>query len=151
MTAQQALKAASSEPAVFLGLESEFGTVAVGKRADLLLLDANPPEDVSNLRRQAIDCTGVFECDGITGQTGVDRTFCIHGLQQSGSVTRHRRAYSIRARGLVLQTEAGCMGAICSCDPETQKRLAKRGVHVWMQVIPKNRFTLFLQFSYRFA
>lgn len=53
MTAPQALKAATSEPAAFLGLEKEFGTVEVGKRADLLLLDANPLEDVSNLRRRA--------------------------------------------------------------------------------------------------
>jgi len=53
MTAPQALESATSESATFLGLEKEFGTIDVGKRADLLLLDANPLDDVSNLRRQA--------------------------------------------------------------------------------------------------
>ena len=36
-----------------LGLDGKFGTVAVGNRADLLLLDANPLEDVRNLTRRA--------------------------------------------------------------------------------------------------
>ncbi len=31
-----------------MGKLNEFGTVSVGKRADLLLLDANPLEDVDN-------------------------------------------------------------------------------------------------------
>jgi len=53
MTAQEALEAATSGPAIFLGLEKEFGTIEVGKRADLMLLDANPLEDIGNLRRQA--------------------------------------------------------------------------------------------------
>lgn len=34
-----------------LGLEVGFGTLEVGKRADLLLLEANPLEDIHNLRR----------------------------------------------------------------------------------------------------
>lgn len=36
----------------YLG-ESDFGTIAVGHRADLLLLDADPLANVSNVRRQA--------------------------------------------------------------------------------------------------
>lgn len=36
----------------YLG-EADFGTIAVGHRADLLLLDADPLADVSNARRQA--------------------------------------------------------------------------------------------------
>jgi imidazolonepropionase-like amidohydrolase len=34
-----------------LGIEASSGTVEVGKRADLVLLDANPLADVRNLRR----------------------------------------------------------------------------------------------------
>jgi imidazolonepropionase-like amidohydrolase len=36
----------------YLG-EADSGTIATGHRADLLLLDANPLEDVSNVRLQA--------------------------------------------------------------------------------------------------
>jgi imidazolonepropionase-like amidohydrolase len=39
--------------AVFLGRETELGTVAEGKLADLLLLDADPTVDVRNMRRIA--------------------------------------------------------------------------------------------------
>lgn len=53
MTPQQALAAATSGPAEFLGLEHEFGRIEVGKRADMILLEANPLQDIGNLRRQA--------------------------------------------------------------------------------------------------
>jgi tetratricopeptide (TPR) repeat protein len=46
-----ALKTATAEPARFLKREGEFGTVAVGRRADLVLTRENPLEDVENLRR----------------------------------------------------------------------------------------------------
>lgn len=48
----EALAAATREPARFLGTE-DFGTVEPGKRADLLLLEANPLEDIGNLTRRA--------------------------------------------------------------------------------------------------
>ena len=33
---------------------AEFGTIEAGKRADLLLLDANPLADIANLRKLAL-------------------------------------------------------------------------------------------------
>ncbi|MEC8178356.1 MAG: amidohydrolase family protein, partial [Pseudomonadota bacterium] len=39
--------------AEFLGVEGDRGTVAVGKRADLVLLDADPLEDIANTREIA--------------------------------------------------------------------------------------------------
>lgn len=53
LTNYQALRAATSAPARFLGIDSEAGTVAVGKRADLLLVNANPLEQIDNLWRQS--------------------------------------------------------------------------------------------------
>jgi imidazolonepropionase-like amidohydrolase len=53
LTPYEALRAATFNPAEFLGAASEAGTVATGKRADLLLLDANPLEDVSNASRRS--------------------------------------------------------------------------------------------------
>jgi imidazolonepropionase-like amidohydrolase len=37
----------------FLNAEDESGTVAAGRRADLVLLDANPLIDVTNWRKRA--------------------------------------------------------------------------------------------------
>jgi len=48
-----ALRAATAVPAEELGLGAEAGTIAVGKRADLVLLEASPLEDVANTRRIA--------------------------------------------------------------------------------------------------
>jgi imidazolonepropionase-like amidohydrolase len=47
-----ALEAATRNPAEWLG-RADAGTVAVGKRADLLLLDANPLADPANVRKIA--------------------------------------------------------------------------------------------------
>ncbi|RQW01770.1 MAG: hypothetical protein EH225_09255, partial [Calditrichaeota bacterium] len=44
----EVLRTATVEPAKFLHKESEFGTVTTGRRADLLLLEGNPLEDISN-------------------------------------------------------------------------------------------------------
>jgi hypothetical protein len=49
-SSQEALWTATAGPALFLGRESEFGTISVGQRADLLLVDGNPLEDLRRLR-----------------------------------------------------------------------------------------------------
>jgi imidazolonepropionase-like amidohydrolase len=48
LTPHQALKAATIAPASMLGLESEQGSIEIGKRADLLLLARNPLDDIRN-------------------------------------------------------------------------------------------------------
>jgi imidazolonepropionase-like amidohydrolase len=48
-----ALEAATRTPAEYLRGLGEFGTVEKGKRADLILLDANPLEDITNTERRA--------------------------------------------------------------------------------------------------
>jgi imidazolonepropionase-like amidohydrolase len=49
-TPQQALAAATENPARSLGLQDSLGSIAVGKIADLVLLDANPLADIANVR-----------------------------------------------------------------------------------------------------
>lgn len=46
----EAIAAATVRPAEFLSLQDEMGTVDVGKRADLVLLNANPVDDINNIR-----------------------------------------------------------------------------------------------------
>jgi imidazolonepropionase-like amidohydrolase len=53
LTPYQALAMGTVNVARFLGKTEEFGTVAVGRRADLVLLDANPLTDIGNLRRRS--------------------------------------------------------------------------------------------------
>ncbi|MFN2301735.1 MAG: amidohydrolase family protein [Gammaproteobacteria bacterium] len=53
LTPFDALVSGTRNVARFIGEEDAFGTVAVGKRADLLLLDANPLVNVANVQRRA--------------------------------------------------------------------------------------------------
>jgi Amidohydrolase family len=53
LTPRQALQAATINPARYFGWEQRMGTVEVGKAADLVLLDANPLEDIHNTTRIA--------------------------------------------------------------------------------------------------
>jgi len=47
----EAIRAATRYPAEFLTKTGEFGTVAVGKRADLILVDGNPLQDIARVSR----------------------------------------------------------------------------------------------------
>jgi imidazolonepropionase-like amidohydrolase len=51
LSAREALRSATLAPAEFLGIAADAGSVAVGKRADLVLLDADPSKDIRNTRR----------------------------------------------------------------------------------------------------
>jgi imidazolonepropionase-like amidohydrolase len=51
LTPYQALATATRNPAIFLGAEKEWGTIAPGRRADLVLLAGNPLQDIRNTER----------------------------------------------------------------------------------------------------
>ncbi len=51
LTPQQALVTATTNPARFAGVTDRAGRVAEGYQADLLVLDANPLENIANTRR----------------------------------------------------------------------------------------------------
>ncbi len=53
LTPYQALETATRNVAIFLGVAKQQGTIEVGKRADLLLLDADPLENIANVHRRA--------------------------------------------------------------------------------------------------
>jgi imidazolonepropionase-like amidohydrolase len=51
LSPHEALTAATRAPAEFLGASAEWGTIAPGRRADVLLLAANPLDDIRNTTR----------------------------------------------------------------------------------------------------
>jgi len=51
LTPFEALRTGTANPAEFFGRTGDFGVVKTGAEADLILLDANPLEDVTNTRR----------------------------------------------------------------------------------------------------
>jgi len=57
----EALLAATLNPARFLGKTDTFGTIQMGRVADLVLLNANPLEDISHTRKiYAVVLGGTF-------------------------------------------------------------------------------------------
>ncbi|MSR63596.1 MAG: amidohydrolase, partial [Planctomycetes bacterium] len=53
LTPYEALRAGTAEAARCMRAENDWGTLAVGRRADMLLLLANPLEDVRNAGKRA--------------------------------------------------------------------------------------------------
>lgn len=58
LTPLQALRAATLEPARFLGVQHELGSIRRGKLADLVVLDADPLADITNTTRIHAVLTG---------------------------------------------------------------------------------------------
>lgn len=53
LTSYQALETATRNSAIAMGELDQWGTIEVGKRADLVLLDANPLDDIANTEQIA--------------------------------------------------------------------------------------------------
>lgn len=52
LTPYEVLVTGTRNPAEYFGTPEEFGTIETGRRADLILLDANPLEDITNVQRR---------------------------------------------------------------------------------------------------
>jgi imidazolonepropionase-like amidohydrolase len=51
LTPMDALRSATIDPARFLGMDKDLGSVEKGKLADLVLLSADPLEDIANTQK----------------------------------------------------------------------------------------------------
>jgi imidazolonepropionase-like amidohydrolase len=64
MTPLEAIQAATITPARVMKLDNEVGTIEAGRRADLIVLEANPVENISNIRKVRLVITQgrLFDC-----------------------------------------------------------------------------------------
>ena len=77
----EALQSATLIPARFAGLDNEFGTIEVGKRADMLILNSNPLLDISN----TMDIYGVI-FDGRYIDSNALASLQTYAIEMAGSV-----------------------------------------------------------------
>ena len=63
-TPLEAIQAATITPARVMKLDNEVGTIEAGKRADLIILDADPLDNISNIRKVSFVMTQgrLFDC-----------------------------------------------------------------------------------------
>jgi imidazolonepropionase-like amidohydrolase len=83
LTPYQALAAGTKDVAVYLGTLGEAGTIAVGKRADLVLLNGNPLQDI----RHTMERAGVMIGGRWLAQDELNRR--IETLEQKERYARH--------------------------------------------------------------
>ena len=77
-TVEQAIKICSLNGAIYLGRQAEIGTVAVGKKADLVLTDGDLDADIKNIRKTELvfkngvgfDSQKIF--DSVKGHVGMN-------------------------------------------------------------------------------
>src|SRR5579871_1451679 len=82
LTPLQALQTATLNPARFMGRLDDMGTVAKGKLADLVLLDANPLDDIDNTRK----IRAVVLAGGYFDRPGLDRM--LQGVQAAAAASK---------------------------------------------------------------
>lgn len=64
LSASEVLRSATVVPAAFLGKSDEFGTIAMGHRADILLVAGNPLESLEVLKQPMADGSGQMALAG---------------------------------------------------------------------------------------
>lgn len=90
MTNEQTLASATRLPAEWLEIDEKVGTIEVGKYADLILLDANPLDDIKNTR----SINGVFFNGTWVSKKEIESLLL--GLKQQNEADRGRYKWNNR-------------------------------------------------------
>ncbi|WP_119717929.1 amidohydrolase family protein [Cognatilysobacter tabacisoli] len=96
-----ALRSATIRPAQFSGMDRDFGSVDVGKAADLILLDADPLADIANTRRIAALLFNGRYLD----RPALD-ALLHHADRQAGSVRMNLQLLSAALRSPIIRAQA---------------------------------------------
>lgn len=127
-TPYQALESATRLPAEYLGQDTVFGTIAVGKRADLVLLDRNPLLDIRNT-------------EAISGVMVRGRWMPAGEIQaRLSNLTRSYRAeerqvQAILGRGIVVAAHQRCMSSQAPLVIDAQRLLDLRLMSAFAAVV----------------
>ena len=98
MTPLEALRAATLTPARHLGMDHDLGTLEQGKLADVLVLDANPLEDIRN-------------SETVSYVMANGRLYDAHTMDQIGNHPQPRGHFYFEVEGLnTVCADAGCEG-----------------------------------------
>jgi hypothetical protein len=96
-----ALRSATIRAAQFSGMARDFGSVEVGKAADLLLLEADPLADIGNTRKIA----GLFFNGRYLDRAALD-LLLDHAQRQAGSLRMNLQLVSGALRSPVIRAQA---------------------------------------------
>ena len=71
--AAEVLKMATIKSAMITGVSDAYGSIAVGKNADLILIDGNPLDDISDIRKVELTMKGgnLFYAEELYGSMGI--------------------------------------------------------------------------------
>jgi adenine deaminase len=108
MSNHQALKCATINGAVYLGMEKQIGSLKEGKLADLIVLDKNPLEDIQH-------------SESVTHTMINGRLYDAASMNEIGNHPRERSKFYFELEGsgnawpMITETE-GIMPTQCACQ-----------------------------------
>jgi TonB family protein len=167
-TPMESLQTATSNPAKFLGTESSFGSIEPGKIADVVLLDANPLDDIHNTQKiDAVIANGrLFDraaLDQILKQVEAsakhaNEALCPQHIETPDYPPIARTAHvtgkvtltvTIGANGNVIAVEPSSDSAV-QANSQLQKHAAENMQHWTFATPPYAPFTQTMVYDYEF-
>lgn len=120
LTPYEALEMATRNAAEMVGASEEFGTIARGRRADLILLEANPLDDVSNVAKRS----GVMVRGRWYEQTELEAE--LDALAEKYEKETSQAADNVRAADEIIDWQDGWHGAAWLMTEEEPSRSTGR-------------------------